>query len=86
MLGHNPNRVKSYRWEKTPTVLEEASPFCVDLKDRYRNIRMAERSPFEEAQTYGLKRPEVVILFYVTAWFNGKTVSVHDRPLTSSSA
>jgi len=43
---------------------------------------MAERSPFEKAQTYGLKRPEVVILFYVTAWFNGKTVSVHDRPIT----
>lgn len=47
---------------------------------------MAERSPFEKAQTYGLKPPEVVILFYVTAWFNGKTVSVHGRPESIATA
>mgnify|MGYP007124902812 CR=1 FL=1 len=41
---------------------------------------MAKRTPVEKAQTHGLNLPEVVIFFSVTAWFNGKTVSVHDRP------
>ena len=43
---------------------------------------MAERSPFEKAKTYGLKRPEVLILYYVTGWFNGMTVTVHDRTIS----
>jgi len=32
------------------------------------------------------KRPGVVILFWVTAWFNGKAVSVHDRTVSTASA
>lgn len=47
---------------------------------------MAERTLFEKAKTYGLERPEIVILFYVTAWFNGKTVRVHDHPVSIASA
>lgn len=41
---------------------------------------MSNRSPFEKGQTYGLTPPEVRILFKVTAWFNGLTFKVHDRP------
>ena len=47
---------------------------------------MAKRTPVEKAQTYGLNLPEVVILFSVTACFNGKTVSVHDRPTSIATA
>ena len=38
---------------------------------------MAGRSPLSKAKTYGIERPGVKILFYVAAWFNGKTVAVH---------
>ncbi len=40
---------------------------------------MDNRSSFDKAQTYGLGRNELVILFYVTAWFNGKSFPIHDR-------
>jgi len=43
---------------------------------------MVERSPFEKAKTYGLKRPEVLILYYFTGWFNGMTVTVHGRTIS----
>jgi hypothetical protein len=43
---------------------------------------MAERSHFEKAKTYGLKRLEVLILYYFTGWFNGMTVTVHGRTIS----
>lgn len=47
---------------------------------------MADRTPVEKAQTYGLEPSDVGILYYATAWFNGKTVSVHDRPVSIADA
>ena len=47
---------------------------------------MAERSPYQKAKTYGLERPDVIILFYVAAWFCGKQRTVHDSPLTIATA
>ena len=46
------------------------------------NVYTAKRTPVEKAHTYGLEPPEVVIIFHVTAWFNKKTGSVHDRPIS----
>jgi len=37
-------------------------------------------TPWERAKRYGLEKPAVVILFYVTVWFNDHTRVIHDRP------
>lgn len=43
---------------------------------------MGKRTPVEKAQTCGLTEDAVSILFYITGWFNGKAVTVHDKSVT----
>lgn len=40
---------------------------------------MSSWTPVDRANRYGLKKPAVILLFYVTAWFNNKSIAVHDR-------
>lgn len=47
---------------------------------------MSSKSPFDRGKQFGLYREQVVILFYVTAWFNSKTLTLNEQRVTIGSA